>query len=574
MSNISEALKNRLEEPYLLDTRNGRVDTFGDWNTRIDQARTLAAGSFSVRDPGQRTTVEKPYVMNIAETMPRDVSRLVAESIPAIRAFPHDDTIKARDAAHLREAIAETYVETNRGHLLRPQWAMDLIYAGAAFGVAWTDSSSDYPRYTRIDPLYCYPDVVNGQLQNLLVVQRMKIRVAAQLWPDAGLTEIAARVKGGAADEVEIWDYYDNNGAECIKAVSVIDKGLKPVGPGGVVVVQRYEPKTSSPPAVMAQLPSFDGAFRGMLDQVGGSLEAKGIINADDQPGPNTIYQHDPNVNDSRLGRIQPAGSAPQLFALLQLVDGEQRGALAYPAARQGEVSQSIASGSFISASQGQLSTLVRTVQELIADMQRELIRICFQLDEKHRDFSKPVMRSVHRRATYTPSKDIAGRHLVQVVYGAGAGIDRLNADVRVLQYKGAGLISDSTARDQIDFLRDSASEADLIEQEATGKAILQRFLADPNSDLMSLVDIYLAQADGESFVDALKKVRERMEQQQAEQAKAAQEQMGGMLNDMAQPMAPGEEQQALQAGGIPSQLPQELEFAPPPLEQVIVRNQ
>ena len=50
MSNISEALKNRLEEPYLLDTRNGRIDTFGDWKRRIDAARTLASGNFTVRE--------------------------------------------------------------------------------------------------------------------------------------------------------------------------------------------------------------------------------------------------------------------------------------------------------------------------------------------------------------------------------------------------------------------------------------------------------------------------------------------------------------------------------------------
>jgi len=589
-------LAGRQYEAYLSDIRNGRIDTMDAWKGRIESARRLANGEFTSEQPGQTATTGHPYVMNLAEAMPRDVSRLVSESIPAVRAFPHAEGNTARVQAHVRETIGETYIEVNHGHLLRPQWGMDLIVAGAAFGVAWTDGSSEYPRYTRVDPIFCYPDMVNGILQNLLVVQRMKLRVAAQLWPDAGLLEKAGRVKGAASDEVEVWDFYDNEGRECIKAVSVLDKGSQPTGEGGVAIVERYEPKTNRPPAAMAQLPSHDGGFRGMLDQIGGSLEAKnravkymieyahqqvfapfeakGIINPDDEPGPNTIYQHDPNVADSRMGRLEPAGAAPQLFALLQLLDAEQRGALAYPSARQGEVDVSIGSGSFLNASQGQLSTLVRAVQSLTAEMERELITVCFQLDEQFKNFEKPLIRAVGKKATYVPKKDIAGRYMVQVIHGAGAGVDRGAADVRVLQYKGAGLISDSTAREQIDFLRNTvSSEGDTIEQESTAKAILQRFLADPSTDMATLVDIYLAQADGDSFVEALRKIRERMEAEKQKAEQAAQEQAGGMLNTMSQPVEPGMEQQAMQAGGIPSQLPQELDFAPPPLEQVIVRN-
>ena len=101
----------------------------------------------------------------------------------------------------------------------------------------------------------------------------------------------------------------------------------------------------------------------------------------------------------------------------------------------------------------------------------------------------------------------------------------------------------------------------------------MQRFLADPSTDMLTLVDIYLAQAKGDSFVEALKAIRDRMEEQRQAQEQAAKQEMGGMLNTMAQGVEPGMEQQALGAGGVPSELPQELEFAPPPLEQVIVSN-
>src|SRR3990167_7612703 len=426
-------LEGRQYEAYLSDTRNGRIDTFDSWKMRIESARTLANGEFLTEHPGQKAEVQFPYIMNLAEAMPRDVSRLVAESIPAVRAFPHNDSVEARTEAHVREVIGETYVEMNRGHLLRPQWAMDLIIAGAAFGVAWTDSTSEHPRYTRIDPMFCYPDVVNGIMHNLLVIQKMKLRVADQMWPDLSLREQVGKRPEQAAEDVEVWDYYEPG--RCLTAISLMGREGKPLGEGAVHIVENYDPGEKVLTATMSQLPSHDGGFRGMLDQLRGSLEgknravkymieyghqqifapfeAKGIINPDDEPGPNTIYQHDPNVADSKFGRVEPAGAAPQLFALLQLLDSEQRGALASPAARQGQFEGSIGSGSFMNASQGQLSTLVRSIQALIAEMQRQLVSTCMKLDEKYLDFDKPLIRSVQRKSTYKPSRDINKRHLV-----------------------------------------------------------------------------------------------------------------------------------------------------------------
>lgn len=587
--NIND-LVGRVNEAYLYDIREGRQDTFGDWKDRILEARELANGDFTVTDPNGHTYSEKPYILNFAEAMPRDVSRLVGESIPIVRAFPHEDSQKARTNAKIREAIGETIVWANRGGILRPQWAMDLVFAGAAFGVSWVDSSSDYPRYTRVDPMNALPDVVNGVLQNLLVHQRMKLRQADAMWPDAGLSQAVNRADIYSDEEVEVWDYYE--AGYCFKAVALLNRSNgAPVADGGITIVERWDPGTDGPTAAMVQLPSHDGGFRGMLDQLKGSLEAKnrtvkymieyahqevyapfeakGIINANQPPGPRTVYQHDPQVPDSRIGRVPPAGSAPQLFALLQLLDEDMRGMLAYPAARQGQIEGSYASGSFINASQGPLSTLVRGVQDLIAELQGELLTQCMELDEKHLDFEKPMIRAIHKQPVYTPHSDIKGRHLIQVIYGAGAGVDRSTADVRILQFKGANLISDETARDQIDFLRDS-SEGERIEREATAKAILQRFLADPNSDMETLIDLHLAQAGGMSFVAALEKAKERMAQKREEEAEA----LRGELSATRQgPAAPAEDQLALEKGGVPSELPQELEFTPPAHEQIFVNS-
>ena len=101
-------LEGRQYEAYLMDTRNTRIDTFDTWKMRIESARTLANGEFLTEHPGQKADVQFPYIMNLAEAMPRDVSRLVAESIPAVRAFPHNDSVEARTEAHVREGIGES----------------------------------------------------------------------------------------------------------------------------------------------------------------------------------------------------------------------------------------------------------------------------------------------------------------------------------------------------------------------------------------------------------------------------------------------------------------------------------
>jgi hypothetical protein len=586
--------EDRRDEFYLFDLRHGRVDSYSLWKDRIQKARRLARGEFTYTTPDRLSHTDEPAVMNLAEVMPRDVARLVSETTPTVRAYPHNDSTSAQDAAYVREVIADTHWEMNRGELLVPQWTMDMVIAGAAFAVTWVDDALDYPHFTRVDPLFCYPDVTNGMMQDLLVVQTIKLRVADKMWPELDLLARFSKGRDAYKDDVEVWDYYSTDYVQ--KRVSLLDRGGKAVR-GENFEVQYWEPDIGCPPAVMAQFPSHDGGFRGMLDQIGGVLqakdravkymleythqevfapfEAKGIVNVNDPPGPTTVYQHDPTVEDSRIGRVQPAGAAPQLFALLQLVDDDMRGSLAYPSSRQGEVPQSIASGSFVAATQGQLSSLARSIQGLLADLRKELTHVTFKLDEKFLDRPKPLIRSIQRKSTYRPSTDIAGRYHVQVVYGAGAGLDRPNADVRVLQYKGAGLISDETAREQIDFLKDASGERDKISQETTARAIEQRFLADPSTPIDALIELHLAQAEGASFTDALKRARAIIQRQQQQAAAQTAE---GLLSTRGAPVEPGAEAAGLAAGGIPGALPRqeellELEQQLTPLEQIFVRN-
>lgn len=589
-------LQGRLNTDYLIAQRQFLGDRFYSWKDRIAKADKLLRGEYLTSYPGELQKVDFPVVMNIADAMNKDVSRLVSEIEAVVRSAPVDDDEPATTKAHIREAVADTYWEVNRGSLYTPQWSQDLTVSGAAFAVAWVDDTSQYPTFIRVDPRYCYPDIHNDIMQDLLVVTKMKVRVVDRMYPDLGIVEMWSKFadKDGNPeldDEVEIWDYYSQD--RCVKAASLM-RGQDTPMEEGVFILKDTRVDIGCPPAAMCKLPTHDGAFRGMLDQSEGSLwaknkaaalmveytesqvyapfEAKNVINAGDPPGPQTVYQHDPTAQESFMRRVAPAGTSPQLFALLQYLDGEQRGQLAYPAARQGEVSQSIASAAFVESTQGQLSSVVREQQRLLADLRRTITNICFKLDEKYKDEQKPLIRAVNGKQNYKPSAVLQKQYDVKVIHGPAAGIGVLNADVRLLQYKGAGVVSDDTLRSHIpDIVNDPVGESDRIDRETTAKALQQRFLSDPMIPFETIADVLMLQEEkGLPLVQAVMAIRK----QQMAAAPAAAPAAPGQLPGPAAPAetSAAEQALALEKGETPAGPEQlEVEFAPPPMEQIFV---
>jgi hypothetical protein len=205
----------------------------------------------------------------------------------------------------------------------------------------------------------------------------------------------------------------------------------------------------------------------------------------------------------------------------------------------------------------------------LLGDLRQQIHRVGFQLDERYLDREKPLYRPVGNQATYRPTKDIDGRHEIEIVYGVGAGLDRLNADVRLLQFRGAGIVSDETVRANVEFLTDPQAEPDRIEREEVARAIRQRFLTDPNISFDFIAEVLtLQRRDGLSLVDAVAKVRERMAAERERQAQQAEQ-----LPQPEQAPPAAEQQVALSRGAVPQPVPLPAAFQPPPLEQVLVRG-
>lgn len=599
MSELERLKDARINESQLVELRSGRTHRLQEWHERVNKVDALYRGDWTVVFPGEASETDLPHVMNLVQVTLEDIDRLVSEARPSVKCYPASDNEEAQKNAYLREGVAFTYGEVNNWDVVRPRLAMDLAGTGAAFVAITKDPKSLYPSWHRIDPRFAFPDTHNGVLQDLLVAQSMKLRQAARLFPQLGLEQYDDPNK---VDSCEIVEYYDDH--EAVQGVLLMHAG-QPVK-GGVFITKRWEHGLGVVPVAFAQLDSFDGDFRGMFDQITGSLAtknrivklvldytdqqvyapivSKGLMNPDEALGPMAHFRLDPNVPDAQLGRLVPAGSSPQLFALLEYLEREQRGGVSYPAARQGEVSQSIASASFVASTQGSLTSVVRNLQRLLSFVQEQANVVSFKLDERYLNETKPLAMPVGPKKTYKPSSTIDGQYLNTVIYGAGGGLDRMNADVRVLQHLSAGLISRETAREQIEYLPQDGEENDRIEREMAGSALAQKFLTEAPWDLVA--QVYARMDDGRSLAEAIKDVMAQQQQQQEQQQPTSPtlEAEAQTPGPKPTPDSPMEEQLALQKGGGQAGAgpapagpagagPQaEPTFQGPPIQQVLVR--
>jgi hypothetical protein len=575
---VAKNLPDRSTEGISFEEFGARKDSFREWHERIDAIDAIIGG-----DKGL-------VVNNLADQMPRDVARLSNEVKPTYRAPELKEGIDGERDARVRAHIGRGYFDLNRFDLIRPVLAMDLLRSGTAFLVHWTDSSSQYPRLMRVDPRNTYPDVLEGEIQDLLVSTTVKARIADRKWP--GL-HILARLRENeeSEDTVEIVDYYGLDG-DCWKAIVIPNQGQP-------TIVARYEAKgLTIAPVAFGNLPAPDGVFRGLIDQIGPGLmakdkmvkdlmeyahemvyapfEAKGIVNSDTPPGPDTIYQHDPTATtETFMRRVQPASSNPQVLGLVQFLDGEQRNQVAYPATRQGEVPVSQGSGQFINATQGQLTSLVRDVQRVLTVMQQDSAKVMFGLDKLKLDFEKPLLKHVKRKKTYVPSRDIKDDRL-EVTLGFGSGLDAMSATVQHLQVYGTGVYPAKRMLANFEFVDDAEGYIEERQLEELDRVALQRFAGDPSTNLEFVIAVAAKMdEEGVSFRAAMQAVAaEGIAPQVAPPAG----QPGMPQPPGAVPGEPGADQAALQQGAIPgpggAAPPIPGEFSKTPMQQVFVSGQ
>ena len=560
-----------------------------DHKNRMRDNDRLASGDLRGLFPKEELP-EVPLVENKYKNAVHDLARLATEAKP-VPVFPtRGEGQREFEKARIREQAAETIWCYGGGEELARKLYIDLMHGGFMAVAAYYNKQSEYTQFMRLDPRYCYPAIRNGRVTSVLYVEVMPAEEAALQWPEVPI----ATAKSETHKDVTVVVYYDN------KTVSTVVVQHRPGGRtvSNAFVVSNWVHKLDCVPVAFVPLDSIDSELRGMFDQLGGplmirnkvisfldqymqdmvhaSFEAKGIMNPDDEPGPLTIYQHDPNFEgETFMRRVAPAAPAGSVFGVLNYLDAQESTEALQPPARVGQVSQSIASGSFVNSTQGGLSSAVRELQDCMANLRKQLHYVAFKIEETWLDKEKPLMRAVGQKKTYTPSKDIAGNYHHRILFGAAAGLDRQYADVRVLQHAGARFISRRTARTQLDYLDDPTSEQDVIDFEQMGDVLFQRFVANPQTPDSELAEAMAMMGEGKSLAETMAAMAPKIAEREKAALAAQAEQAGAVTApEGAAPEEPGEEALALEKGATEEAGPEFEDIrlgTPPPLSQLFV---
>jgi hypothetical protein len=186
---------------------------------------------------------------------------------------------------------------------------------------------------------------------------------------------------------------------------------------------------------------------------------------------------------DAVIRTANPAGvrrvelTLPQgAFTESALLNQELRAGTRYPEGRSGNIDASIVTGQGVQALMGAFDTQVKAAQAIFAATMRDIISLCFEIDEKVYPEEKTI-RGVDSGSpyeiTYKPSKDIKGDYSADVRYGMLAGLNPAQGLIFMLQALGGGLISKDMAMRELPFTVNVTQELEKIEIENMRQSLL-----------------------------------------------------------------------------------------------------
>jgi hypothetical protein len=186
---------------------------------------------------------------------------------------------------------------------------------------------------------------------------------------------------------------------------------------------------------------------------------------------------------DSVIRTANPAGvrrvelTIPQgAFTEQQILNQELRVGTRYPESRTGNIDASIVTGQGVQALMGAFDTQVKSAQAIFAAALRDIISLCFNVDETIYPEEKTI-RGVDSgspyEVTYKPTKDIKQDYSADVRYGMLAGLNPAQGLIFMLQALGGKLISRDMAMRELPFTVNVTQELEKIEIEEMRSALL-----------------------------------------------------------------------------------------------------
>ena len=471
--------------------------------------------------------VDANVVANFIDVVARDLSEVMAP-LPAVNCSAANSVSdKARAFADKRTRIASNYFSHSDLSVQMYSGADWYLTYGFVPFMIELDEEAKMPRIRIENPIGAYPEFDRyGRCVAFAKRYIMTLGELVSQFPEFERELLGANgYKQDLYSQVEMIRYYDKDQSLIYlptKKNLVLSYAANPLGKMMVVVARK---------------PSIDGELRGQFDDVLGiqllrnrfallameaaekSVQAPIVLPQDVQElqlGGDAVIR---TANPAGVRRVElniPAGA----FTEQNLLNQELRSGTRYPEGRSGNIDASIVTGQGVQALMGAFDTQVKSAQAIFASSLRDVISMCFEIDEKMYPEEKTI-RGVDSGSpyeiTYKPSRDIKGDFSADVRYGMLAGLNPAQGLIFMLQALGGGLISKDMAMRELPFTVNVTQELEKIEIESMRASLLGGITAmaqaipamatsggDPASIVTKIAGVITARQKGTTLEDAV----------------------------------------------------------------------
>jgi hypothetical protein len=471
--------------------------------------------------------VDANVVANFIDIVARDLSEVMAP-LPAVNCSAANAVNdRARSFADKRTRIASNYFQHSDLAVQMYSGADWYITYGFVPFIIELDEESKLPRIRIENPIGAYPEFDRyGRCVAFAKRYTLTLGELVSQFP-----EYERELLGGYGykqdlnHQVEMIRYYDK------------DQSVIYIPSKGDLVLSYASNPLGKMMVVVARKPSIDGELRGQFDDVLGiqllrnrfallameaaekSVQAPIVLPQDVQElqlGGDAVIRTSNPAGVRRVELSIPQGA----FAEQSQLNQELRVGTRYPESRTGNIDASVVTGQGVQALMGAFDTQVKSAQAIFAASLRDVITICFEVDEMIFPEEKTI-RGVDSGSpyeiTYKPSKDIKADYSADVRYGMLAGLNPAQGLIFMLQALGGGLISKDMAMRELPFTVNVTQELEKIEIENMRSALLGGITAmaqaipamatqgqDPSEMVNKIAAVIKARQKGQALEDAI----------------------------------------------------------------------
>jgi len=471
--------------------------------------------------------VDANVVANFIDIVARDLSEVMAP-LPAVNCSAANAVNdRARNFADKRTRIASNYFQNSDLSVQMYQGADWYITYGFVPFIIELDDEAKLPRIRLENPIGSYPEF-DRYGRCVAFAKRYSLTLGELVSQFPEYDNILLGPLGYKQDlngMIEMIRYYDKDQSVVYIPARdnlVLSKAKNPIGKIMIVVARK---------------PSIDSELRGQFDDVLGiqllrnrfallameaaekSVQAPIVLPQDVQElqlGGDAVIR---TANPAGVRRVEltiPQGA----FTEQTLLNSELRVGTRYPESRTGNIDASVVTGQGVQALMGAFDTQVKSAQAIFAAALRDVISICFEIDELIFSDEKTI-RGVDSGSpyeiTYKPSKDIKGDYSADVRYGMLAGLNPAQGLIFMLQALGGKLISKDMAMRELPFTVNVTQELEKIEIEDMRTALLSGITAmaqaipamatqgqDPSVMVNKIAAVIKARQKGQALEDAI----------------------------------------------------------------------